>query len=494
MIPTRPKSSEEPRAYNRLEFLALRIKQGLKSEALPIEPDKRRGLVDDLENQLRLGNYNYAVTVALREMGLTSKELQIIGDTYTPPGLYSKVESSRILGFNEYRDPDLLKGKPLGGFNVQSITTPSGEWARKPTLIDGRTCFDNNLEIVRSDLLMRELIQRYLPRIIVPDAFAHVSDNYIIKVWSKIVESEEIKPLNDSEEAKRKAEEEAQSLCKNYMEDLSLASFLFGVRDLRKVNIRWKNEQPVLVDFGMLVTEPYIYPVAKAKTLIESGETPFVDPAGGNRLEPYLARLEQWKRESYKPAEIRSMMHDLGFDTASIDKYLKTLSKNIDSSYETNMKTFIALANGTLPEDFLSKLGWRGNKTPGTNITFPSPIPEELAEDKDLVAKLLIDQRKEIDFPKHGQILLEVGSSNFVILEKLPDKAGFKITFIKGSGKEELEEVIINKDNFVIGSKTGDLLIENQSVARKGHVQVEFKNNRVLLTPLDIDYTTKIWS
>ena len=214
----------------------------------------------------------------------------------TPKGLLSKTEVSRRLGYVEYQDPDTIPSvQELGGYCVQKIHTPSGFWARKPSLLDGEDYLESALEVMRHDLLMRKVIQKYFPMIVVPEAMSYVNEVYNLKLLSKFIESKEVTPNDSSDDAQLQAEKELVAKMQQFKEQVAMICLIFGGRDIRRVNVRWLEENPVFVDWGMVEKEAHDFFVPDARHLIGVREAPFVNNfERNNDLNSYMEVFSAW--------------------------------------------------------------------------------------------------------------------------------------------------------------------------------------------------------
>ncbi len=423
------------------------------------------------------GHSNIAINQLLERIVLdiegaaTDGSQTYFNNSDTPQGYHTKDDVSKWLGFTTYSDPEQLWTNVANGVSanyndVKIVQAPNGKFIIKPSTkaalsIDFADVFET---MPRVDMLMRSLIRTlYTDVFEVPEGKLFLSNDKVPFTASVYLPNlhEDLTLYQSGEESHRVP--------------LSIIHLVFGLEDLAPNNyLRAESGKPAIIDCDMIKFDIIqTANISRAQTLIATNYAPFIMSNGGNDLKPYLVEYQKIKDLiNNNPAILEQVMDSCGLKEDEKSTYWNTLREDIEL-YEKNISTYVAIANGTLPEHMLNKISWHSNPEPR--------IKEEI------INPLVINLNNKGD-----EALIQIGDCGY--LHILKDKADITLqTYFD----DDISQKTISNGVFVLGNGSEgntDFVIEESSIAPK-HLQIEvISGKKVKLTRLDPEFIVQLLS
>lgn len=447
-------------------------------------------ITDEISELIKTSQYHAAIARAMQH-GVNDEEIRDIEIEYET---VNNCAGRILMTLDEVEVlfgglPHEMKGEPIDEIglrtHVQKILSggvEKGSWVVKELIYAGGA-IEKGVDYASSDLFLRNIMQEYFPKFVVPDAYYYSkgTDTFVV---SRYLDIEENKEHYCSMGPKLRAE-------------LSVLSMIFGLSDIRIDNLpKMKNvfyeasiehfnsteskdvkNRYAILDPGLAyLDEPRKVNFTGARSELNIA-TPFLYSEGNNKIEDYSSEFEKWKNIIEDDDFLKSLYliaERSGKTREFANAYYEVLRKALNS-FESNMDAFCAAGNGELPKLVLEKVKWKGNINPKPR---DMTLGELTVEDFNSGNQIFIDLNKGwllyVEMLATGELKVQsIYSNNEIIVP-----AGENITVGKSSDAD------LSLDQCGIASR--HLLIQNN-----GNGKVTFSDEQDKNKPAD--FTTEYW-
>ena len=499
----------------KVEYVALQLLQRLTTQA---GDEKQRTLVNNLTEQLKLGDYKAAIRLAMQG-GIKPEEISNLGKKYDrenirmPGGYTPKVKILERFGEN----PREVEGKVLGGRSraklVELNETKDGITQKKKFVVKKwlvEQPDERHGPVIRAGVnekLLRTLIRelnKFFPEFLArhkdefkdiipePETFEGLFPDFIVPEADVYLDENHVVVISDYIEGiKEDLDRFTGGITPKQRAALSIIYLLFNTGSLDSENVLFKGKDIVLVDFENVswTKRSFWDHIGQARSIVKRQDAPFVDVLEGNNdIEHYKREFRLWDRLLVHPEFMEKFMDVLRncLNEEEVMNYVSDILYENCAGFIPNIHAFILAASSKLPTEFLTKIGWDFN---GKLEVKPVDISWNNVGSRDFT------------LPLGGQILLQLGEECFLMVEREGKEVKVRsctgdvkqeklndgdVLLISKSSQSEIPEHLKSLSNLKV-MPVEDFIISNP------HLEIRVLGERVRISDLHSAYGTLLW-